>query len=74
MKEHANLDAETFDVRGVSMGLRVDVNCAPRGMLPSMSLLASFTTGGTCKLNADVLKHVAPFADFSVLQERFEES
>ena len=56
------------------MELRVDVNCAPRGMLPSMSLLASFTTGGTCKLNADVLKHVAPFADFSVLQERFEDS
>ena len=74
MKEHANLDAKTFDVRWVTMGLRVDVNCAPRGMLPSMSQLASFTKGGTWKLNADVLKHIAPLVDHSVLQERFEDS
>ena len=56
------------------MGLRVDVNCAPRGMLPSMSLLASFTSGVTWKLNAEVLKHIAPLVDPSVLQERFDDS
>ena len=47
MKEHANLDAETFDFRWVTMGLRVDVNCAARGVMPSTSQLASFTIGGT---------------------------
>ena len=56
------------------MGLRVDVNCAPHGVMASMSLLASFTIGGTWKLNAEVLKHIAPLVDPSVLQERFEDS
>ena len=74
MKEHANLDAATFNVRWVTMGLRVDVNCAPRGVLPSMSQLASFTIGGTWKLNAEVLKHIAPLVDPCVLQEHFEDS
>ena len=56
------------------MGVRVDVNSSPPGMMPSMSQLASFTIGGVWKWNADVLKRVAPLVVHSVLQERFDES
>ena len=74
MKEYAKLGAEMFDVKLVTLGLRVEVNCAPRGMMPSMSQLASFTIGGTWKSNEDVLKHIATLVNASVLQERFEDS
>ena len=74
MKEHANLDAKNFDIRWVTMGVRVDVNCSPPGIMPSMSQLASFTIGGVWKLNSDVLKRIALLVVHSVLQERFDES
>ena len=32
MKEHAKLDQDMFAVRRVTMELRVDVNCAPKGV------------------------------------------
>ena len=56
------------------MGVRVDVNCSSPGVMASVSQLTSFTIGGVWKLNADVLKPVAPLAAHSVLQERFDES
>ena len=36
MKEHAKIDLVVFAVRWVTLGLRVDVNCAPKGFVVSM--------------------------------------
>ena len=36
MKEHAELDRDMFTVRWVTLGLRVDVNCAQTGLMVSM--------------------------------------
>ena len=36
MKEHAKLDRDMFAVRWVTLGLRDDVNCAPKGLMMSM--------------------------------------
>ena len=46
MKGYANLGAETFDVKWVTMGVRVEVNCTPGGVLPTMSQLASLNNRG----------------------------
>ena len=48
MKEHAKLDRDMFEVRWVTLGLRVDVNYAPKGlmsMVPLASLLQNLATG-----------------------------
>ena len=70
MKEHAKLDRDTFAVRRVTLGLRVDVSCAPEGLMMSMVLLASFTTGGNWVINADTLKTIVPSVDCSAVQAR----
>ena len=74
MKEHVKLGADNFAVKWVTMGVRVEVNCAPQGRLPSMTQLASFTIGGTWKLNEDALKKLAPLVNASALQARFDDS
>ena len=38
MKKHAKLDRDMFAARWVTLGLRVDVNCAPKGLMMSMVL------------------------------------
>ena len=47
MKEHAKLDRDVFTVRWVTLGLRVEVNCAQKVLMVSMVQLASFTIGGS---------------------------
>ena len=64
MEEHAKLDRDMFAVRWVTLGLRVDVNCAPKGLMMSMVPLASFTIGGNWVINADTLKTIAPGVRF----------
>ena len=71
MKEHAKLDRDMFVVRWVTLGLRVDVNYAPKGLMMSMVPFASFTFGGNWVLNADTLKTIAPSVDCSEVQARF---
>ena len=66
MKEYANL--------GVTMGVRVEVNCTPGSVLPTMSQLASLNIGSTWKINEDVLRKIAPASCYSCLQDRFEDS
>ena len=43
MKEHAKFDRDMFKVRWVTVGLRVDVNCAQTVLMVSMVPLASFS-------------------------------
>ena len=74
MKEHAKLDRDMFTVRWVTLGLRVDVNCAQTGLMVSMVPLASFTFGGTWVINADTLKMIAPSVDCSDVQTRFNDA
>ena len=74
MKEHAKLDRDKFAVRWVTLGLRVDVNCAQTGLMVSMVPLASFTKGGTWVINADTLKLIAPGVDCSEVQARFNDA
>ena len=74
MKKYANLGAETLDVKWVTMGVRVEVNCTPGGVLPTMSQLASFNIWSIWKINEDVLKKIAPAISHSGLQDRFEDS
>ena len=73
MKEHAKLDRDMFAVRWVTLGLRVDVNCALKGLMMSMVPLASFTIGGNSVINADTLKTIAPSVDCSEVQARFND-
>ena len=74
VKEHAKLDRDMFAVRWVTLGLRVDVNCAEKGLMVSMVSLASFTVGGTWVINADTLKTIAPSVDCSEVQARFNDA
>ena len=74
MKEHAKLDRDMFAVRWVTLGLRVDVSCAPKRLMVSMVLFASFTKGGTWVINADTLKTIAPSVDCSEVQVRFNDA
>ena len=63
MKEHPRLDRDMFAVRWVTLGLRVDVNCAQKWLMVSIVPFASFTIGGTWVINADTLKTIAPIVD-----------
>ena len=74
MKEHAKLDRDMFAERWVILGLRVDVNCAPKSLMMSMVPLASFTFRGHRVINADTLKTVAPSVDCSEVQTRFNDA
>ena len=64
-------DRDMFAVRWVTLGLRVDVNCAPKGSMLSMVPFASFTIGGNWVINADTLKTIAPGVACSEVQARF---
>ena len=67
------LERDVFDVRWVTLGLRVDVNCAPRGVPMSVVPSVSFTIGGTWVINAETLKKLALLVDFMALQAQFDD-
>ena len=74
MREYANLGAERFEIKWVTLGVRVEVNCKPGSVTLTMSPIASFNIGGTWRLHEDVLKKVAPSVSYPCLQERFDDS
>ena len=71
VRENAGFTKEKFDIRWVSTGIRVSVNCAPPDRLPASTQIAPITFGTNCVLNRDRLNNFVPGIGVDLQQTLF---